>query len=80
MQPADARVNQSSSICPARHGRSRGRKRGRGTHARGAFCLANRDTALVRNTWHIEWRETADEFGAHLAELELAKLKLIHME
>ncbi|MEI7428910.1 MAG: exonuclease domain-containing protein [Betaproteobacteria bacterium] len=36
------------------------------------FSPANRDTALARNTWHIEWRETAGEFGARLAELELS--------
>ena len=41
-------------------------------HVLAHFSPSNRDTALARNTWHIEWRETAGEFGARLAELELA--------
>jgi DNA polymerase-3 subunit epsilon len=36
------------------------------------FSLANRDTALVRNTWKIEWREAAGELGSRLHELELS--------
>ena len=36
------------------------------------FSQTNRDTALVRNTWRIEWRETAGELGARLSELELS--------
>ncbi|MFZ4538068.1 exonuclease domain-containing protein [Propionivibrio sp.] len=36
------------------------------------FAPANRDTALVRNTWRIEWREAAGELGARLHELELS--------
>ena len=36
------------------------------------FAPANRDTALVRNTWKIEWREAAGELGARLHELELS--------
>lgn len=36
------------------------------------FSQANRDTALVRNTWRIEWREAAGELGARLHELELS--------
>ena len=36
------------------------------------FAPTNRDTALVRNTWRIEWREAAGELGARLAELELS--------
>ena len=32
------------------------------------FAPANRDTALARNTWRIEWREAAGELGARLAE------------
>ena len=36
------------------------------------FSLANRDTALVRNTWKIEWREAAGELGARLHEFELS--------
>ena len=37
------------------------------------FSAAQRDTALARNTWRVEWRETAGEFGARLGELELSK-------
>ncbi|WP_301100824.1 3'-5' exonuclease family protein [Propionivibrio sp.] len=36
------------------------------------FSLANRDTALVRNVWRVEWREAAGELGARLHELELS--------
>lgn len=36
------------------------------------FASANRATALVRNTWTIEWREAAGELGARLRELELS--------
>ena len=35
------------------------------------FAPAKRDTALVRDTWRIEWREAAGEFGARLKELAL---------
>jgi DNA polymerase-3 subunit epsilon len=44
-------------------------------HVLAHFSAANRDTALVRNTWHIDWRETAGEFGARLAEQELAQAR-----
>jgi DNA polymerase-3 subunit epsilon len=36
------------------------------------FAPANRATALVRNTWTIEWREAAGELGARLHELKLS--------
>ena len=36
------------------------------------FTPANRDTALVRNTHRVEWRETAGELGARLCELALS--------
>ena len=36
------------------------------------FAPANRDTALVRNTWRIDWREAAGEIGARLGELALS--------
>ncbi len=36
------------------------------------YSPANRDTALVRNTFHIEWREAAGELGARLGELQLS--------
>lgn len=36
------------------------------------FSQANRDTALARTTWRVEWRESAGELGARLSELELA--------
>ena len=36
------------------------------------FAPANRDTALVRNTRRVEWREAAGELGARLAELDLS--------
>lgn len=36
------------------------------------FSPANRDTALARDTFRIEWRETAGELGARLREIELA--------
>lgn len=36
------------------------------------YASANRDSALVRDTCHIEWREAAGELGARLRELELA--------
>jgi DNA polymerase-3 subunit epsilon len=35
------------------------------------FAPAKRDTALVRDTWRIEWREAAGELGARLREFEL---------
>ena len=38
----------------------------------GHFSPANRETALAKNTWRIEWREAAGEFGARLAEHELS--------
>jgi DNA polymerase-3 subunit epsilon len=44
-------------------------------HVLAHFAPAQRDTALVRNTWRIDWRETAGEFGARLAELELAQAR-----
>lgn len=37
------------------------------------FAPACRDTALVRNTWRIEWREAAGELGARLHEIELSQ-------
>ena len=39
------------------------------------FAPAKRDTALVRETWHIEWREAAGEFGARLHEIELTSAR-----
>jgi DNA polymerase-3 subunit epsilon len=36
------------------------------------FAPAKRDTALVRNTWRIEWREAAGELGARLNELQFS--------
>ena len=36
------------------------------------FAPANRETALARNTWRIEWHEAAGELGARLYEMELA--------
>lgn len=36
------------------------------------FAPANKDTALVRNTWRIDWRETAGELGARLNEHHLS--------
>jgi DNA polymerase-3 subunit epsilon len=36
------------------------------------FAPAKRDTALVRNTCRIEWREAAGELGARLGEMELS--------
>lgn len=36
------------------------------------FTLANRETALARNTWRIDWREAAGELGARLAEHQLS--------
>ena len=36
------------------------------------FAPSNRDTALVRNTTRIEWREAAGELGARLHEFELS--------
>jgi DNA polymerase-3 subunit epsilon len=36
------------------------------------FTVTSRDTALVRNTRRVEWREAAGELGARLAELELS--------
>ena len=38
----------------------------------GHFSPANRETALAKNTWRIEWREAAGELGARLAEHELS--------
>ena len=37
------------------------------------FAAANRDTALIRDTWRIEWRDAAGEVGARLHEIELAR-------
>ena len=34
------------------------------------FAPAKRDSALVRDAWRIEWRETAGELGARLCETE----------
>lgn len=36
------------------------------------FDVAKRDTALARNTFRVEWRETAGELGARLCEFELS--------
>ncbi|MBK8893133.1 MAG: 3'-5' exoribonuclease [Propionivibrio sp.] len=36
------------------------------------FAPGKRETALVRDTWRIEWREAAGELGARLRELELS--------
>ena len=36
------------------------------------FAPARRDTALVRNTWRIDWHEAAGELGARLCELKLS--------
>ena len=36
------------------------------------FAPAKRETALVRNTWGIKWREAAGEFGARLYEHALS--------
>ena len=36
------------------------------------FSPANRDTALARNTWRIEWHEAAGELGARLGEFKLS--------
>ena len=38
----------------------------------GHFSPANRETALAKNTWRVEWREAAGELGARLAEHELS--------
>ena len=38
----------------------------------GHFSASNRDTALSRNTWRVDWREAAGEFGARIGELELS--------
>lgn len=37
------------------------------------FAPSRRDTALARNTRHIEWRETAGDLGARLGEIELSR-------
>jgi len=37
------------------------------------FAPAQRETALARNTWRIEWREAAGELGARLHEIELSR-------
>lgn len=37
------------------------------------FSPAKRDSALVRDTWRIEWREAAGELGARLREIELTR-------
>ncbi len=39
------------------------------------FAPERRDTALVRDTWRVEWRETAGELGARLYEAKLAARK-----
>lgn len=36
------------------------------------FQPSSRDTRLVRDTWRIEWRESAGEFGARIGEFELS--------
>lgn len=36
------------------------------------FSAAQRDSALARNTWRVEWREAAGELGARLHELDLS--------
>ncbi|MDR2788135.1 MAG: 3'-5' exoribonuclease [Candidatus Accumulibacter sp.] len=36
------------------------------------FSPAKRDSALARDVWRIEWRETAGELGARLREIELS--------
>lgn len=36
------------------------------------FSVEHRSSALARNTWRIEWRETAGELGARLQEIKLA--------
>lgn len=38
------------------------------------FTPESRDTALVRNTWRIDWREAAGELGARLQEIELSHI------
>jgi DNA polymerase-3 subunit epsilon len=38
------------------------------------FTPENRDTALVRNTWRIDWREAAGELGARLQEIALSNV------
>jgi DNA polymerase-3 subunit epsilon len=37
------------------------------------FTPDKRDTALIRDTWRIEWRDAAGEFGARLRAIELAR-------
>jgi len=37
------------------------------------FAPTQRDTALARNIWRIEWREAAGELGARLHEIELSQ-------
>lgn len=37
------------------------------------FAPACRDTALVRNTWRIDWREAAGELGARLHEIDFSR-------
>jgi DNA polymerase-3 subunit epsilon len=34
------------------------------------FAVERRESALARNTWRIEWQETAGELGARLREIE----------
>lgn len=36
------------------------------------FAPSRRDSSLVVNTWRVEWRESAGEFGARLGELALS--------
>ena len=44
------------------------------------FTPARRETTLAKQTWHIEWRETAGEVGARLAELEFAAVSRTPLE
>jgi DNA polymerase-3 subunit epsilon len=37
------------------------------------FAANKRDTALVKNTFRVDWRETAGEIGARLQECELSR-------
>lgn len=36
------------------------------------FSPSNRDTALARNTWRVDWHEAAGELGARLSEQQLS--------
>ncbi len=39
------------------------------------FAADHCDTKLARNTWRIDWRETAGDLGARLQEIELSRSK-----